>query len=177
MRVAYQGLPGAFSHEACLAFLPDHEPVAEPSFEAVVEAVVEKRADRGVLPLENVAAGPVPGVRALMDEAFVRVVGEHAMPVRMHLLGLPGARVERLTSVVSHPMALKQCRRAVERLGLATRHSSNTAVAAAGLKDPTEAVLASEAAAKAYGLKILLPNVHDDPENATLFAILGGREC
>ncbi len=177
MKVAYQGLPGAFSHEACLAFVPDHEPAAEPSFEAVVEAVAGKRADRGVLPLENVTAGPVPGVRALLDEVPVRVLSEHSMPIRMHLLALPGARVERLTSVASHPMALKQCRRALERLGLPIRDASNTAVAAAGLKGPTEAALASEAAARAYGLEILLRDVHDDPENATLFAILGGVGC
>jgi prephenate dehydratase len=175
MRVAYQGLPGAFGHQACLAFLPDHEPVAEPSFAAVVAAVAEGRAERGLIPVENVEAGPVEEAHAALAGAAVEIVAEPVLPVRMHLLGLPGARLEDIGIVVSHAVALRQCAKTLDRLGVAREKASNTAIAAARLRDPTKAVLASSAAAKAYGLIILLADVHDRPDNATRFALLAPR--
>jgi prephenate dehydratase len=175
MRVAYQGVPGAFGHQACLAFLPEHEPVAEPSFAAVVAAVADGRVERGLIPVENSIAGPVEETLGLLDGAPVAVVGEPVLPVRMHLLGLPGARLESIRTAISHPVALRQCRRKLDRLGLAREEASNTAIAAAELRDPTKAVLASAAAAEAYGLVILLADVHDRPDNATRFALLAPR--
>jgi len=175
MRVAYQGLPGAFGHQAALAFAPGFEPVAEPSFAAVVAAVVEGRTERGILPIENNEAGPIAEARALLAEAAVEVLAEPLLPVRMHLLGLPGARLGDIRTAVSHPVALRQCARTLHRLGLAREEAPNTAIAAAQLRDPAKAVLASSAAAEAYGLVILLADVHDRPDNATRFALLAPR--
>src|SRR5689334_11287823 len=73
MRIAYQGLPGAFGHQAALAFAPGYEPVAEPSFAAVVEAVVQGRAERGILPVENNEAGPVAEAQAMLVNAPVEI--------------------------------------------------------------------------------------------------------
>jgi prephenate dehydratase len=175
MKVAYQGLPGAFGHQACLAFLPEHEPVAEPSFAAVVAAVTEGRAERGLIPIENNQAGPVEEARAALAGAEVEILDEPVLPVRMHLLGLPGARLEDVHTAVSHPVALRQCGGRIEALGLRSEAAANTAVAAAGLRDRGKAVLASAAAAEVYGLVILLADVHDRPDNATRFALLGPR--
>jgi prephenate dehydratase len=88
----------------------------------------------------------------------------------MHLLGLPGAQLSGIAKVVSHAIALRQCTRALATLGAETAVASNTAVAARDLADPACAVLASEAAAEAYGLIILRRDVHDDPDNVTRFA-------
>ena len=175
MRIAYQGLPGAFGHQAALAFAPGFEPVAEPSFAAVVAAVVEGRAERGILPVENNEAGPVPEAQALLAGAEVEILAEMILPVRMHLLGMPGARLEDIGTAISHPVALRQCARTLDRLGVAREEAPNTAVAAAELRDPAKAVLASEAAADAYGLVILLADVHDRADNATRFALLAPR--
>lgn len=175
MRVAYQGVPGAFGHQACLAFLPEHDPVAEPSFAAVVAAVAEGRAERGLIPVENSIAGPVEETAGLLDGAPVAIVGEPVLPVRMHLLGLPGARLETVRTVISHPVALRQCVRTLDRLGLVREEAANTAIAAAELRDPAKAVLASAAAGEAYGLILLLADVHDRPDNATRFALLAPR--
>jgi prephenate dehydratase len=57
MTVAYQGVPGAFGHAACLQFVPDHEPIAKPSFVSVLAAVASGESEYGVLPVENSAAG------------------------------------------------------------------------------------------------------------------------
>jgi prephenate dehydratase len=171
MRIAYQGAPGAFGHEACLAFAPGHEPVGEPSFERVVEAVVEGRADLGMLPVRNNEAGPVPGNEALIAGAPVRILGEHGLAIRIHLLALAGTRLEDIRTAVSHPVALKQCANSLARLGLAAEEAANTAFAARALADPTRAVLASEAAAVLYGLEILVRDMQDRPDNLTIFAL------
>ena len=93
----------------------------------------------------------------------------------MHLLALPGVALADLTTIVSHPMALRQCAAQLAALGLATAKASNTAAAAAALVDRTHGVLASEAAARAYGLDILRRDLHDRADNATTFSIFQRR--
>ena len=171
MKVAYQGVPGAFGHEACLRFLPEHEPVACPTFDEVVTAVEAAETDLGMLPLCNSGAGET-GARALIEQARVRIVDQPVLSVRMHLLGLPGTTLEQIRTVLSHPVALRQCAGTLDALGLKTEEAPNSAIAAAELRDPHCAVLASEAAARLYGLAILKRDVHDRPDNSTRFAVL-----
>lgn len=172
MKVAYQGAPGAFGHEACLAFLPEHHPVPKPSFAEVVEAVETGETELGMLPLENNVAGPVDEAQALIAASSLNVIAEHELPVRMHLLALPGVTLEEVRTVASHPVALKQCAAALAELGVREEAAPNTAVAAQGLQDRHRAVLASEAAARFYGLSILRRDMHDRADNATRFAVL-----
>jgi prephenate dehydratase len=173
MSVAYQGIPGAFGHEACLAFLPDHRPVARNSFAAVVAAVANAETEFGILPLSNNAAGET-GARALIDDAPVRITAEHELPVRMHLAARPGTALDQVTAVTSHPVALRQCSGLLAELGLPIREAPNTAVAAAELSG-REAALTSETAARLYDLVILRRDVHDRADNATRFAVLARR--
>jgi prephenate dehydratase len=172
MKIAYQGVPGAFSHEACLTFLSEHEPFGKPTFAAVIEALLFGETDYGILPYENNAVGPVAEVHQLLDHCPLPIVARHVLPIRIHLLGLPGAKLEEVTTAVSHPMALKQCAERLARMGIAARPASNTAVAAQALADSTNAVLASEAAAAAYDLAILQRDMQDHPDNKTSFVIL-----
>ena len=175
MKIAYQGVPGAFSHEACLAFAPDFAPLPLPTFADVAAAVLGGSADRGILPMENSAAGPVPGNRELLADDRLTVVATEPLPVRMHLLALPGVGIADITTIVSHPMALRQCAAQLSALGVATRNASNTAVAAANLVDRSHGVLASAAAARAYGLDIVRRDLHDDFDNATTFSLFERR--
>ena len=172
MTVAYHGVAGAYSHEACLAFLPGEEPIAYPSFARVVRAVEQGEAGFGVLPVENNNAGAVDEVGKLLETSELKVLAEHRLPIRIHLLGLPGSGLDQVRTAVSHPMALKQCAATLARLGLATEDSASTSVAAKLLSDPTKAVLASEAAAMAYGLVILKRDVHDHDVNETRFVVV-----
>lgn len=169
--VAYQGAEGAFSHEACRRFLPDQRAVGCASFADVVGAVTRGDADYGMLPLANNEAGET-GARTLIEQGKLRIVEERVLPVRMHLLGLASASLEQVRTVVSHPVALKQCSRVIGELGVAVEEASNTAVAARELASSDRAVLASDAAAELYGLKILKRDVHDRSDNATTFAII-----
>ncbi len=164
MIVAYQGVEGAFSHEACLRFLPDHQPVARSTFSDVAAAVQLGEADFGMLPLANNDAGET-GVRDLIDRTGLRIIEQAVLPVRMHLLGLSNATVSQITTVVSHPIALRQCSEALLQLTLAAQ----------ALRNPNRAVLASETAAKIYGLAILRRDVHNRTDNATTFAIVSAR--
>lgn len=176
MKIAYQGAPGAFGWEACRTFQPEYVPVARASFAAVVEAVVAGKTKRGMLPLRNAIAGPVPGVEDLIRESGLLVLERHRLPIRMHLLGLPDATLDGIVRVTSHPVALGQCRRWIEETGIEAKDASNTAVAARRLSesaDRTLGVIASEAAAEAYGLKILRRDIHDRDDNHTIFCILG----
>ena len=180
MKVAYQGEPGAFSHEACRTFLPDYEPVRKRSFADVFEAVAAGETDLGMLPEENVAAGIVPEVRALLDRNELTVRARHVLPVRMHLMANPGATLAGIRTVVSHPIALAQCAVNVGALAVATEQSLNTAGAAKALAesgDLSRAVLASVNAAAEYGLEILKHDLQDHPENATRFVVLARGEA
>lgn len=174
MTVAYQGIEGAFSHEACLRFLPYHDAVAVPTFSDVLTAVGSGKADLGMLPLANNEAGET-GARELIDRAHLRIVEEPVLAVRMHLLGLPNATLDQITTVVSHPIALKQCSETLKQLGVKCEEISSTALAAQSLRNPNRAVLASEAAASIYGLAILRRDVHNRADNATTFAIVSAR--
>lgn len=171
MTIAYQGAPGAFSHEACLRFMPEEPAIAFATFGEVVAAVQDGAAEFGMLPLSNNEAGET-GARALIGKSDLRIVARPVLDVRMHLLGLPSTTLGQIGTVVSHPIALRQCAASLARLGVATEETSNTAIAAKALRTPRRAVLASEAAAEIYGLAILERDVHDRADNATEFAIV-----
>ena len=174
--IAYQGEPGAFGEEACQLFAPDHRPVNCSSFADVVQAVLQGKAELGMLPIENSCAGPVPGIADLLAGSAVQIVRRVDLPVRMHLLALAGARIEDIRIVASHPVALAQCTRALIELRVETEEASNTAAAAKQLASShaaDRAVLASERAAAAYGLVILKHDLQDQPDNRTSFAIIG----
>ncbi len=172
--VAYQGATGAFGDEACRLFLPDHRRIPVPTFAGVVETVLAGTADRGMLPVENNIAGPVPGMSALL--ATPGIVGElRTMPVRLHLMAITGVVLDEIDAIASHPVALAQCTKLIARMGAEARPAENTAVAARALAatgDRSLAVVASEAAAAAYGLTILVRDVQDRADNATDFCII-----
>jgi prephenate dehydratase len=143
-----------------------------PSFADVIRAVEEGETDLGLLPVENNNAGGVDEVRQLLANTSLKVIGEHKLSIRIHLLGLPGSRLDLVRTAVSHPMALKQCLETLRSLGLEMEEAPSTSVAAQMLKDPQKAVLASEAAAEAYGLVVLKRNVHDREVNETTFVVV-----
>ena len=139
---------------------------------ALVAAVEEGEADVGILPVENNNAGAVDEVRQLLAASTLRILAEHRLPIRMQLLGLPGASLDDVHTAVSHPMALKQCAVTLAGLELASEEAPSTSVAARDLSDPAKAALASEAAAVAYGLVILKRDVHDREVNETTFVVV-----
>lgn len=174
-RVAFQGALGAFSHEACQAFVPGFEPTAFDSFEAAFEAVTSGACEQGCLPIHNVIAGPVEPVVRLLPLSGLQELGRHDLIVRQNLMALPGVKLDDLEVVASHPMALGQCRRFLGGLNARAEEAFDTAGAARDLAasgDRTRAVIAARAAAALYGLEILAPDIQDDPSNWTRFIVV-----
>src|SRR5262245_9821842 len=109
MRVAYQGVPGAFSEAAAVALFPSDEPVPTETFADVFDALGQRAVEAAVVPVENSEAGSVHDVYDLLRRhRGLRVVAEALVRVRYLLLGVPGARIEGVRSARSHPQALAQ---------------------------------------------------------------------
>ena len=174
-KIAFQGVFGAFSHEACKGCLPDDEPVPYPTFAEAIAAVKTGACELAFLPVENSSAGPVPEMQALLPECGLERIAEHPWRIRMQLMAVPGASIEDITTVTSHPMALKQCIRIIMELGAQAVSAFDTAGAAEALAksgDKTTAVVAARAAAELYGLEILRADVEDADDNTTRFVVL-----
>lgn len=174
-RIAYPGEPGAFSEEAAHSAFPEGEPLPCEGFAEVVAAVTSGMADYGILPVRNSLVGPIPAANAILRASGLHVLGELVRDIRPCLLGLPGARIEGIRRVISHPVALAQCRAYLASLGLAARPVHDTAGAArlvAENGDPAMAAIAGRAAAECYGLEILAADIADRPDNRTCFAII-----
>ena len=174
-QVAYQGEPGAFSDAACRAYAPDLAPLPCATFDAVFKAVQQGLAARAMVPVENAIAGRVDDVYRLLPDMGMVVTAEHFLPIHMQLLALPDADPDGLKVVRSHPMALSQCRSVIVRRSLLAEVAPDTAGAARRLAeqpDPAVCVIAPAAAADAYGLKVIEPEVQDADRNVTRFLTL-----
>src|SRR5947208_11874293 len=115
-RIAFQGDPGAYSEEAL--FLLEPQAASQPyrEFRDVAEAVVERRADLGLLPIENSLVGSIATNFDLIAESGLAIVGEVVSSVHHCLLGVAGASRGSFRRVVSHPMALAQWERFLRQL-------------------------------------------------------------
>ena len=116
MRVAYQGEPGAFSEAAATRIAPGGELVSCKAFEDVFSTVASGGADMGVVPLENSVAGSIHRNYDLLQRHQLPIVAEVEVPVVHHLLAMPGVPLQDIRRVLSHPQALAQCERFLERL-------------------------------------------------------------
>ncbi len=175
MRIAYGGHPGAFGELACLARFPGADPIGHTDFPSACAALVSGDCDYAVIPFENSIAGEVPSVAQLLASLPVRRIDVQPQPVAFHCLALPGARVEDIELIASHPMALAECTRFLARLGARAEEASDTAgaareVAQAGVL--RRAALASTRAAELYNLEVLEADVQDSADNCTYFAVL-----
>ncbi|MBR5429621.1 MAG: chorismate mutase [Firmicutes bacterium] len=173
-RIAYSGVEGAFAHIAAGHIFPDGDLIAYPSFEQAYAAAASGECDSAVLPIENSYAGEVGQVIDLMFSGSLLVNGVYDLRIVQNLLGLPGAKLADVTTVISHPQALSQCEEYIRRRGLAKTEAPNTAWAAqrvAALNDIHTAAIASHETARLYGLQVLDHDVNESKNNTTRFAV------
>jgi prephenate dehydratase len=177
MIVAIQGERGAFSHQAALEILgPDIELMPKPTFDALFEAAVSGEADRAVVPIENSLAGSIHENYDRLRARPLHIIAETQLRIVHCLIGRPGAKLESIERVSSHPVALAQCRRFfADRPLVQAIAAYDTAGSVMELmrdgKD-TDAAIASSLAARTYGGHILKEGIEDDPQNYTRFLIL-----
>jgi chorismate mutase/prephenate dehydratase len=182
VRVAFQGAPSAYSDLAIeKLFISRPTPVRERlglhTFSAVLDALEAGEADYALLPVENTIAGSINEVYRLLADRQVHVVDEEYWLVEHVLAALPGASVEGLEVVRSHPVALQQCEKFIEGLvGCRAESYYDTAASARSVvasADPAIGCICSEQAALRAGLDILQRNIADRAHNTTRFLLLG----
>lgn len=174
-RVAFQGVPGAYSHLACKAARPDLEPLPCPSFEDAFDAVRKGRAVEAMIPIENSVAGRVADIHHLLPGSRLHIVAEHFLRISYHLVAVPGATLEDIREVHSHVQSLGQCRNWLRAHGLKpVIHADNAGAAkmVAELGDRSIAAIATPLAAQVYGLASLATEVEDSEHNTTRFVIM-----
>jgi len=177
--IAFQGLPGAYSHLACREALPDMEPMACRTFRDAFAAVREGRARLAMIPIENSVAGRVADIHHLLPDSGLHIIGEHFARINHHLLAVKGTDIGALTHVHSHIHALNQCRGMIAELGIEPVEHVDTAGAAAEVAakgHPSQAAIASGLAAEIYDLESLRENIEDAEHNTTRFIIMSKRE-
>lgn len=174
-RIAFQGELGANSHEACATYFPDYEPVPHASFEDAFEAVKSGDCQLGMIPVENSIAGRVADVHHLLPSSGLKIIGERFKPIHFQLMVNPGVTLDQVTTAVSMPIALGQCRKTLRKMKLKTQAAGDTAGAAKELAehpDPTKAAVSPALCAELYGLEILARDLEDEHNNTTRFLVM-----
>jgi prephenate dehydratase len=178
-RIGYQGIPGAYSEEALIAFRPAAEPVPLRTLPDVFAALAAGEIDLAFVPVENSHAGNVAEAYDLMLDNPVTVQAEWIHPVRHFLLGVPGGTLAAVERVFSHPQALSQTAVFLREEGLAAEPFYDTAGAAqmvAERGDEHYAAVAGRLAGERYGLTVLAAGIHTAADNATRFFLLAPGE-
>ncbi|GAB4815017.1 hypothetical protein N2152v2_002063 [Parachlorella kessleri] len=180
-RVAYQGVPGAYSESAALKACPGWEPLPCEQFEVAFQALSQWMAERAVLPVENSLGGSIHAVYDLLLRYRLHIVGEVSVSVNHCLMALPATKKADLRRVMSHPQALAQVDGYLRRMpGVVREAVDDTAGAAKQIAEQQlEGVgaVASRRAAELYGLEILeegiqVSRVKDMTDNITRFVVL-----
>ncbi|MCS6788052.1 MAG: prephenate dehydratase [Aigarchaeota archaeon] len=176
-RVAFQGELGSYSDEAASKFFGEEfEPLPQRTLPAVFNAVESQRADAGVIPVENSIEGSVGEAYDLLLSTGLKVIGEVYVRVVHCLIGLPNSDLSTVRKVYSHPQALGQCRSWIAMTGYEPISFYDTAGAVRYVResgDPACAAIASERAARIYGLKVLARGIEDYGRNYTRFLVVG----
>jgi len=178
--VAFQGERGAYSESAVYSFFgPSAKPKPCRTFREVFEEVKAKKADFGVVPIENSIEGSVNQVYDLFLEYDLKVCGETILKIEHCLIANPGSTLSSIEVIYSHPQALAQCRNFLEELGCEMISTYDTAGSVKMIKEKrllNAGAIASERAAMIYGMKVLAKGISDNPNNYTRFFILYERD-
>jgi prephenate dehydratase len=181
LRIAIQGIAASFHEVAAHTYFGESlETVECLTFHKLCETLANDEANFAVMAIENSIAGSILPNYFLLQEYHFSIVGEVYLPIHMNLLALPGVKLEDIKTIESHPMAIRQCADFLNRLnGVEIRESDDTAFSAKRvqeLKLKTTAAIASEYAAKKFGLHILEKRIETNRKNFTRFLILSKNE-
>ena len=177
-RIAFQGEPGAYSHQACRKARPDMEAMPCRTFEDAIDADKSGAADLAMLPVENSTYGRVADIHTLLPESGLHIIDEAFVRVHINLLAVPGTTLDQVTHAMSHTVLLGQCKIFLKEHGIHRITGADTAgsakqVAEAG--NPATAALAAELAGEIYGLDVLARHIEDNHDNTTRFLIMSPK--
>ncbi|WP_111732558.1 prephenate dehydratase [Roseovarius amoyensis] len=174
-RIAFQGEPGAYSHQACRETYPEMEAMPCRTFEDAIDAIRDGTADLAMLPVENSTYGRVADIHHLLPQSGLFIIAEAFVRVRINLLAVPGTKLSAITRAMSHTMLLGQCRKFLAEHDIQRVNGADTAGSARQVAEdgkPEVAALASELAGEIYGLDVLARDIEDEGSNTTRFLVM-----
>lgn len=179
--VAIQGIATSFHEVAAIQYFgQDIQTIECLSFHDLCEAVKNNRAEFAVMAIENSIAGSILPNYFLLQQYHFNILGEVYLPIRMHLMVLPGVELSDIRVIESHPMAIRQCSDFLHQLAhVEIRESDDTAWSAKKISEnklKDTAAIANDQAAKKYGLTILEKRIETNKKNFTRFLILSKKE-
>ncbi|WP_299160409.1 prephenate dehydratase [uncultured Tenacibaculum sp.] len=176
-KIAIQGAEGSNHHKVARDFYGDNVKLQEClSFDTLVNSLVDKSSDKGIMAIENTIAGSIIPNYALIDSNNLHISGEEYLNIHHHLMALPGQQIEDIKEVCSHPMALLQCKEFfkkhphiklvedVDTAEVAKRISKN--------KLEGVAAIAPKLAAEIFGLEVIEDEIQTMKANSTRFVIV-----
>lgn len=180
-KVFYPGVPGSFSHKACLQFFGTEVPNQNcSSFREVFNTVQNEEATLGILPVENSLTGSIHENYDLLLEYDLRIVGELTLRIIHNLIGIEGTPLEEIQRVYSHPQVFQQCREFLARhphWDLVACQDTATAVRRVKENnDPREAAIASKEAAELFQMPLLKEGIETNPQNFTRFVVISKED-
>lgn len=176
-KIAIQGIKGSFHHQVASEYFQQEHDLDEcMSFDDLVKSLIDSKAHKGVMALENSIAGSIIPNYALIDRNNLHIIGEHYLDIHMNLMALKGQKIEGITEVHSHPIALLQCAVFFSQYPhIKLVESGDTAETARRIQEQKLtgiAAVAAPIAAKLYDLDILAAGIHTVQSNKTRFVIL-----
>lgn len=176
-KIAYLGPPGTFSEEAALFYDANAQHIPFSSIPAVATAVDKGIADEGVVAIENSLEGSVTDILdILIHESRLLIRHELVIPIEHHLLVKPSTETPEIEVIFSHPQPLAQCRHFLERCfpkaQMVATLSTTAAVEQMSASSVPTAAIATQRAAKLYGMQIVARNIQDRTPNVTRFVVL-----
>lgn len=180
-RIAYLGPPGTFAEEATIRYDEKAQLLPFLSISAVVASVDTDIAEEGVVPIENSLEGSVPEtLDLLIHDSRLLIRQELVLPIRQHLLVKPEVEAGEVNILFSHPQALGQCRRFLERCfpkaQIVAALSTAAAVEQMVSSSTPAAAIGTQRAATLHGAKILARDIQDRSPNVTRFVVLASKD-
>ena len=176
-KVAIQGIKGSFHHQVAQEYYDQNVEIDEClSFEELVDSLLSGKSDQAVMAIENSIAGPIIPNYALIDKNNLHIIGEHYLKIHQNLMALKGQKIENITEVHSHPMAILQCMDFLKKYPkIKLVEDKDTAETARRIQEKQLkgiAAIASTTAAEMYDLEILAPEIQTIKNNMTRFVII-----
>ena len=176
-RVAIQGERGSFSEQAALKLFGEEvELVLQNTFAALYDSIYYGEAEYVPAPTWNTILGPVPGSVELLRRGELLPINHVRLRVNQHLIAVPGATLNDLTIVISHPAALAQCKRFLTEhpriKPLAAEDTAGSVAEIVRRGDPSIAPIAGRRAAEIYGATVIRTSIQDEEDNFTDFSLL-----
>ena len=176
IKLAFQGEKGAYSHIACEEIFKDSDVKNCKTFEETFKTVFDDESYKAIIPIENSLAGRVADIHYLLPKFKLQIYAEHYQRVEHCLLVRNESELKDIKYVRSHAQAIGQCQEIIKKNNFKSIISADTAGSAKELAESNDisiAAIASELAAKTYGLKILKKNIEDEVGNVTRFLVMG----